>query len=217
MSRKFVVAAIFTAITVCAQEPSGRLAAAITMGTLKVPFTMQFEGKSNGSAFAASILNGDARIRSTAASFDGKSIRIEFGQSGARLEAIVGDGGLKGTFGNEKTGMYPFKASAFCTCGFVGEAGPEIMGSWELPDNGWRLSIRRVGDDTMATLSRDGNEIGPLSGRFNGGFFELSYFDGTRAAVLEIEPRKDGGLDLSWMEPGAATKKVKAVQGARGQ
>jgi hypothetical protein len=94
----------------------------------------------------------------------------------------------------------------------MGEAGPEIMGVWELPGDGGRLAIRRVGEDTLATLSRAGEEVGPLSGRFNGGFFELSYYDGTRGTLLEIEPRKDGGLDVAWMEPGVAAKKVKAVR-----
>ena len=108
--------------------------------------------------------------------------------------------------------MHPLKASVFCTCGFAGEAGPEIMGSWEVSDNDWKLSARRAGEDTIATISRGANEIGPLSGRFNGSFFELSFFDGNRAALLEIEPRKDGALDLSWMEPGIAVKKMKAVR-----
>ena len=146
------------------------------------------------------------------ASFDGRTALADFESSASRMQAVVGEGGLTGTFGNEKNGMHAFKAAAFCTCGFVGEAGPEIMGSWEVSENNWKLSVRRAGEDTIATISRGGNEIGPLSGRFNGAFFELSFFDGSRAAVLEIEPRKDGGLDLSWIEPGIAVKKVKAVR-----
>ena len=180
-----------------------------TIGTLKVPFTVYFEG--DGHSFAASLVTGDVRIRSSAGSFDGEKARVEFERTGARMEAVLSRGELKGVFGAEETGMHPFTASEFCTCGSVGEAGPEIMGSWEVPENGWRLSVRRVGDDTIATISRDGSERGPLGGRFNGAFFELSYFDGIRAAMLEIELRKDGGLDLSWMEPGLAVKKMKAV------
>ena len=207
MSCKLIVATALAVVSVYAQAPSGRWDATIKIGSLKVPFTMQFEGDAAG--FTGFIVNGDARVRSTSGNFDGKTARVEFAQSGARLEATLGDSGLKGTLENAKTGMHPFEASAFCTCGFLGEAGPEIMGSW-VSDEGWRLLVRRTGDDTMATLSRDQDEIGPLSGRFNGAFFELSYFDGSRAAVLELEPRKDGTLAVAWMEPGAAAKKSKA-------
>ena len=171
---------------------------------------MHFEG--SGSSFVAFIVTGDTRIRSSAASFDGRTTRADFESSASRMQAVAEEGALTGTFGNEKTGMHALKASAFCTCGFVGEAGPGIMGLWEVSDNNWKLSARRVGEDTIATISRGGDEIGPLSGRFNGSFFELSFFDGSRAAVLEIEPRKDGALDLSWMEPGIAVKKMKAVR-----
>lgn len=40
----------------------------------------------------------------------------------------------------------------------------------------------------------------------------LHFFDGVRAAVLEIEPRKDGSLDLKFTEPGKDEKKYRAVQ-----
>lgn len=40
----------------------------------------------------------------------------------------------------------------------------------------------------------------------------LHYFDGVRAAVLEIEQRKDGSLDLKFKEPGTNVKKYRAVQ-----
>ena len=40
----------------------------------------------------------------------------------------------------------------------------------------------------------------------------LRYFDGKRAAILEIEPRKDEGLDLVWKEPGQGSRKYKAAR-----
>jgi len=192
-----------------AQTPAGRWDAHVTIRSLRIPFTMHFDG--SGSSFTAFLVTGDTRIRSSSASFDGKTARADFENPTSRMQAVVAeDGSLTGTFGNQKAGMHPFKASAFCTCGLVGEAGPEIMGSWEV-SNDWKLSVRRVGEDTFATISRGGAEIGPLSGRFNGSFFELSLFDGNQAAVLEIEPRKDGALDLSWIEPGVAAQKLKAM------
>ena len=113
-----VAATLVAASVLCAQTPSGRWDATITIGSLRVPFTMHFEG--SGSSFVAFIVTGDTRIRSSTASFDGKTARADFETSASRMQAVVGEGALTGTFGNEKTGMHPLKASAFCTCGFVG-------------------------------------------------------------------------------------------------
>ena len=192
-----------------AQAPAGRFDATVTIGSMKVPFTMNFEG--SGADLAGTLVFGDVRIRSTAGSFDAGKVRLEF-PNASRLEASIGDSGFKGAFGNAQSGMHPFQATAFCTCGFLGEAGPDVMGKWEIAGTGYRVVIRRIADDTVATVTRGDNELGPLSGRFNGAFFELSYYDGTRAAVLEMEPRKDGGLDLAFMEPGKAPAKWKAVR-----
>lgn len=86
------------------------------------------------------------------------------------------------------------------------------MGSWEVPESGWKLTVRRIGEDTLVGVSRPGGDIGPLAGRFDGLTFMLRYFDGKRAAILEIEPSKDEGLDLVWKEPGQALRKYKAVR-----
>jgi hypothetical protein len=51
-----------------------------------------------------------------------------------------------------------------------------------------------------------------LAGRFDGVSFNLRYFDGVRAALLEIEPAKDGGLELLWKSPEDGSKKLKAVR-----
>src|ERR1044071_6616585 len=129
---RVLLATLFTVIGAWAQAPSGRFDAAITIGSLKIPFTIEFEG--SGAGLVGSIVNGDARIRSTAGSADAKTVSLQFEPSGARLAATLADGILNGTFGNAKTGMHAFKATAFCTCSFVGEAGPDVMGTWDAPD-----------------------------------------------------------------------------------
>lgn len=192
-----------------AQELDGRWDGKVTYGTLEVPFTIHFEP--NGKTLKGSLLNGDTRVSSTEGSFEAGSLRLNFGASGARLEAKLVNGQLKGTIGNGDK-MRPFTASQFCSCAPEGEAGPDISGIWEVPGSDWRLTIRRKDEDTFATISRPGGELGPLAGRSDGLTFMLHYFDGVRAALLEIEPRKDGGLDLKFTEPGAGEKKYRAVQ-----
>jgi hypothetical protein len=189
--------------------PDGRWDGTITYGALSVPFTIHFEP--NGKTLTGSFVNGDTRASSTEGTFEAGTVRLTFGTSSKRLEAKLADGQLKGTY--ESNGqMHPLTASKFCACGPEGEAGPDISGTWEAPDEGLRLAIRRKGDDTLATVSRPSGELGPLAGRFDGLTFALHYFDGLHAAVLEIEQRKDGGLDLKFTEPGTDARKYRAVQ-----
>jgi hypothetical protein len=192
------------------QAPDGRWDGSITFDALKVPFRIDFE--QNGKTLTGVFVNGDSRVSSTEGGFEAGAVSLTFGASGVRLEAKLEDGQLKGVFGSGGQDMHPFTASKFCTCGFEGDAGPDISGTWDAPDSELRMTIRRKGDDTLVTVSRPGGELGPLVGRFDGFTFMLHYFDGARAALLEIEPRKDGGLDLKFSEPGADVKKYRAIQ-----
>jgi hypothetical protein len=193
-----------------AQAPDGRWDGTITYGRLKIPFTIHFEP--NGKALTGSFVNGDTRVSSTEGSFEAGLVRLTFGASGTRLEATLANEDLEGTYGSGGQDMHPVTASKFCPCGSEGDAGPDISGTWEVPDSIWHLTIRRKGDDTLATVSRPGGKLGPIAGRFDGFTFLLHYFDGVRAALLEIEQRKDGGLDLKFTEPGTDAKKFRAVQ-----
>jgi hypothetical protein len=192
------------------EAPDGRWDGTITYGALKVPFRIDFEP--GGKTLRGSFVNGDARLASTEGSFEAGAVRLTFGAAGPRLEAKLTDGQLAGMIGSGGQEMRPFTATKFCTCGSEGEAGPDISGTWEAPDSGLRLTIRRKGDDTLAAVSRPGGELGPLAGRFDGAAFSLHYFDGVRAAVLEIEEGKGGVLDLKFSEPGAGAKKYRAVK-----
>jgi hypothetical protein len=197
-----------------AQAPDGRWDGTITYGTLNVPFTIHLEP--NGKTLKGSFVNGDISVSSTEGSFENGSVRLTFGDSGTRLEATLANEQLKGTYGKGQD-MHPFTAEKFCMCGFIGEAGPDISGTWEVPNSDWRVTIKRKNDDNLATVSRQSGELGPIAGRFDGLTFMLHYFDGVRAAVLEIEQRKDGGLDLKFAEPGTEVKKYRAVRVTTGK
>jgi hypothetical protein len=209
MIPKMLTMVFLTAACGWAQAPEGRWDGTITYNSLKVPFTIYFEP--NGKALTGSFVNGDTRVSSTEGTFEAGLIRLTFGASATQLEATVADEDLKGTFSSRGQDRHKLTASKFCSCGSEGDAGPDISGAWEVPDSSWRLTIRRKGDDTLATISRPGGELGPIAGRFDGFTFMLHYFDGVRAALLEIEQRKDAGLDLKFTEPGTAAKKYRAV------
>lgn len=211
MNLRLLSTTLLTVVSGWADAPSGRWDGMIGIGELKVPFTIHFEG--SGAAFTGSFVNGDERVPSTSGSFEDGVVRLVFERLGTQLEATVSDvDGLNGSYGSAKYGMHPVTALAYCTCAYEGEAGPDIVGAWAVAGLGWRVTIQRKGDDTFATVSRGGSGLGPLTGRFDGLTFQLRYFDGVRAAVVEIEERKDGGLDLVWKEPGEEVKKLKAVR-----
>jgi hypothetical protein len=209
---RLVLATLAVAFCGWAQAPQGRWDGTITFDkTLKVPFTLFFEGTE--AALTGSLVNGDVRVQSSAGVLSGGTLRLKFPQSGLELDGTLANGQLNGTLRTAKYGERPFTAAPYCTCSFDGDAGPDIAGSWQVSDAGWRIAIRRVGEDTLAEVSSAlFGKMGPLSGRFDGIVFSLRYFDGTRAALLEIEPAKDGGLDLLWRSPDEGTKKLRAVR-----
>jgi hypothetical protein len=199
-----LVCGVLLAAAAFGQAPAGRWDGIAVISGQKVPFRIDFEGKSD--EFRANLVHGDARLASTSGSFDGAAVRLTF--DAVRVEAKLADGQLAGTFesGGRKI---PFTASAYCTCGVEGEAGPDIAGTWDIADAG-QIVVRRVGDDTIVS----GLGFTTLAGRFDGIAFQLHYFDGARAALAEIEP-KDGGLTIVVKEPGVPEKRYRAVKASR--
>jgi len=193
---------VLLATGVWAQAPAGRWDGTAVVAGLKVPLRIDFEG--DGSSLRASLVNGDARLRSKSGSMAGSVVRLSF--DGVRLEGTIVEGQLTGSFASSKR-VIPFTASAYCTCGAEGEAGPDIAGVWAADESWWRFAVKRAGDDTIVS----GLEVGPLNGRFDGIAFQLHYFDGIRAALLELEP-KDGALALVWTLPGAQPKRYRAIR-----
>ena len=209
---RLACALLLTALSGYGQFPTGRWDGALSFGNVKVPFTLEFLGTEH--KLTGSLLNGDSRVTSTTGSFDNKTLRLVFGSLGTRFEASLANGELKGTY-HSRNGAIPFTASAYCTCSYEGEAGPDTTGVWQSSDSEWRLQIRRKGEDTIATLSQGSDEAGPFWGRFDGAVFNLHHFDGVRAALLEIEPRKDNGLDVIFTEPGRDVRKFKATRATK--
>jgi hypothetical protein len=196
---------LLSAIAAWSQPAPGRWDGTVLYDKLKVPFTLKIDGK--GATLTGTLVNGEAHVPSTSATFESNRLQLTFGADGPKLDAKLADNELKGTFNSQ-----PFTAAPYCTCGMEGVAGPSIEGAWEIRESGWRLDIKRRGEDTLATVTSADQNVGPLNGRYDGLTFQLHYFDGTRAAVLELEERKDGGLDIVWMEPGKEPVKAKAVR-----
>jgi hypothetical protein len=201
-------ALLCAALTAASAQPlTGRWDGTINIDGMKVPFSMQFDGA--GQKVKGAFFKGEDRVASTEGSFNGGVLRLHFAQFGKVLDGKLVDGMLKGTYGT-----HPMEASAYCTCSYEGEAGPDIAGTWKIAESPEKLSLTvvRKGEDTFATLVQPSGSNGPHTGRFDGLQFTLNHFDGEQASVLEIVPRKDGGLDVSWKQPSSPVKKYKAIK-----
>jgi hypothetical protein len=194
-----------------ARNASERWDGVIVFGSLKAPFSMQIDF--DGASVSAVFTSGEDRVESTSGTLSGDAVLIKFDSLGTVLEAVQNGGSMKGTYTKaaDPQKRLAIELNRFCTCGFVGEAGPDISGVWSI-DGGGRLAVERKGDDTFATvrLAGDDRQFGTLSGRFDGVSFSLSHFTGSNAALLDAEPRKDGKLDLNLQLPDEAPRKVVA-------
>lgn len=192
------------ALTASAQTQTivGRWEGTVVLEKLKVPFQMHITAE--GAKVSAAFANGPERVNSTSGTFENGMLKLKFDQLGTEMNGRLGDGGLKGTYGNAT-----FEASLYCTCGYEGEAGPDISGEWKVEWNGAPavIRVRREGEDTLVMLTSSGVTAGPAIGRFDGLEFALRYFDGARAFLLNLEPKKDGTLAVIRQRPGAAAEK----------
>jgi len=197
-------------VTSSAAEPQTveRWDGTVTFGKLKLPFSMQF--RVDGATATAVFRNlGEGTLPNAAASGSvaRETVRLDFKASGAIIEARLDGGSLKGHFITSQGVRHVLEAGRYCTCGFEGEAGPDISGEWSLDGGKRRLTVQRKGEETFARL----NNSGPaLAGRFDGAVFTLAYFNGdpANAGWLEMEPAKDGkSMLLVWQKPGESPVK----------
>jgi hypothetical protein len=178
----------------------GRWVGAISYGDLKVPFSLDL--KLDGGAVKAAFLNGEERSEAASGSWSDGALQLDFAPRGMKLDAKLVNSELKGRYG-----AHDIEAAPYCTCAYEGEAGPDIGGEWKVDGGGGKLLVTRKGEDTFAVLAGSVH-----SGRFDGLQFALNRFDGERASVMEIVPRKDGGLDVTLKQPGEKTRLYRAVR-----
>jgi hypothetical protein len=200
---RLVLAVFLSVWTITAQE---RWDAKITLqDKVKVPFSFQFQVAKDGRTASASW--GD--VRSTGGKVADGKLTLDFA-GGSRIEANYDGKTLEGQYIVEGV-SYRIEAAPFCTCGFQGEAGPDIAGVWRLSDGGGTLTVRRTGEDTFAELELpDGGRVKHLFGRFDGLSFALAAFDGRRGVLLDAEPDGGDSLKITLQFPGSAVRKFTA-------
>lgn len=183
-----------------ADSLTGRWDATLTLHGVSIPFRLDFSG--DGADFTGSLFNGDIPVTPTSAQFEEGTAVLNFDQLPIKLTATIKDGQLDGRIEGRFAGPggAPFHAKRYAPPPPpVGEV-PSIAGLWEIAhetvkgEKAWRFIVRQSGPEVRAAILRVDGDTGSLIGRWREGRFVLSHFDGTRPALMEITPGKDGSL-----------------------
>jgi len=187
-----------------AQSISGLWDATVKFNDYTIPFPIDFS--QNSPDLAASFFNGDDRVTSTSGMRTGDSITVDFGYYATKLNAVLVNGELKGTYGGKRNGFHDFEAKPHRDITPANIAAPDISGAWDLPnespqgEHAWRLIVKQQGTEVSAAILRVDGDTGSLKGSYKDSKFVLNHFDGARASVLELVPKPDGTLDLTLRE-----------------
>ena len=199
---KLLTGVLLLGVSCFAQDLTGRWDATVLFQDVSVPF--QLELATTGTGAQAWFFNGSERTTSTGGNFDKGALKLQFAQFATRLEANLKDGKLDGTyFGDRRTGPVKFHAEPAKPKPAADANAPQIGGEWVLPvksgkgEAAWRFLVEQTGGEVKATILRVDGDTGALTGRYTGGKFVLSHFDGQRPAVMEIVPQADGSLALA--------------------
>lgn len=180
-------------LTAPAQTLDGRWDAVIDIIGLHVPFRFDIAG--SGDSVRGSFFNGDERLTSSSGQFDRRKLVLRFDIYTSVIEATLKDGALDGTY-TRGGQTYPIHATPHrATTGFSGTV-PSIAGSWEIQNGAtvWPMVVRQSGREVTAAILRVDGDTGALTGTYQDGKFILSHFSGSRPALLELTPRKNGSF-----------------------
>jgi thiol-disulfide isomerase/thioredoxin len=184
-----------------AQQLDGRWEGTVVVNKIEIPF--EFEIVGNGPELQASFFDGDIKVTSTSGQREQDNVRLAFDQYGTRVDAVLKDGRLEGSYNRGTRGApYPFSAQRSADAPSAGASAPDIGGEWRIPresnkgEQSWRFLVKQNGNDVSAAILRIDGDTGALTGSFRDGKFVISHFSGARPLLLEITPGADGSLDI---------------------
>lgn len=194
-----VMASLLAAAPAQAQKPSGRWQARMVNDSFSLTFPIEFAGDS--AQPVVSFFNGDDRVSSTGARWQGDSLIVNFDHLASQLRVLVADGVLRGTYGNpRRAARRVIEARPESAARAAAYNAPSIDGLWYLPhaspkgEQAWRFVVKQTGGQASATILRVDGDAGAHVGEFARGRFLLNHFDGARASQIEVVPASDSIL-----------------------
>ncbi|WP_165226292.1 peroxiredoxin family protein [Aquisphaera insulae] len=203
------LAVVATSALAQAGPIDGSWAAKTTIGKAELPFRVELSGE--GDHFKGTLYDGEVPVTSTSGKLDGDRFVLNFDHFLGKLEGRFKDGRIEGIYRNTAREDLP-------TLAFTAERPtprrpadpkvvPSIDGLWEIPnesakgEKAWRLIIHQKGDEATASILRIDGDTGALTGHYQDGKFVLGIFAGPKALRLDVEPAKDGSLNLTLHSP----------------
>ena len=181
---------------------AGRWDATVSIRGVTIPFRLDLRG--GGADFTGSLFNGEIPVTPTGGRFENGNLFLRFDQIPMTITASLKGDRLEGRIEGRAAGQggAAFVAKRYAPPSAPAGEVPSIAGVWEIPhetakgEKAWRFIVRQSGADVSAAILRVDGDTGSLTGRWQDGKFVLSHFDGTRPALMEITPAKDGSLEI---------------------
>ncbi len=198
-----MLTALLSACARPAPTPVGMWDAVVTVRSFDVPFKFEITG--DGDTIAGTFFDGEVRVPSTSATFDGEKLSIAFAQYGSRVDATFKGDQLEGFYDRGTRGRgYEFRATRASAAAPPAGDVPQISGEWRIPlekpsnkgESAWRFLIRQDGPNVTGAIMRVDGDSGTLNGRFVNGTLVLSHFSGARPTRYDVTPQSDGSLAL---------------------
>jgi peroxiredoxin len=219
-SRFWLAAAAVAAVSAPSFAASSQTLGGLWDATVIVagnPIPFQIQLSQDGKGAHGVFFDGERRINpSSAGSFKGGQLSLEFASYATKLNAKLENGVLKGDFGSSRAN-YVFEARPHRAAPAAPRKTPAIAGVWEIPvdspkgEKAWRLIVQEKGPKVFATILRIDGDTGTLSGEARGDKILVSHFAGERPGLLEITPKSDGTLGLV-LTDGSGKKALQALR-----
>ncbi|MCC6341444.1 MAG: TlpA family protein disulfide reductase [Bryobacterales bacterium] len=140
------------------------------------------------------LINGRDRNVSSAGSFDGRKLRLEFNYWDGRLEADLDNGELRGAFTRQSRKQIlarPFRARRTPLVAPASAPSVDAGGEWilDVGEGGgkemWLASFEQDGARLRGVLIPVSGDYGMHTGFVDGNRILLTHFDGIRATILD--------------------------------
>lgn len=202
---KLIAAGLLLGTCALAQSLAGEWDATVKANGVDVPcrfrITQQGANTQPGGGIQGTFFNGEELYPSTAGTFSGGVLTLNYEYTSGKLEATYRNGRLEGTYHSTR-GNYGFSAVPHVAPAPPSANAPSIDGDWEIAnkspkgEQAWQFLVRQTGPSVAASILRIDGDTGVLTGVWRDGKFTLSHFSGARPALLEVTPQADGSLRL---------------------
>ena len=197
MARRILLLILAPAVLPAAGFP-GSWEGEVVTAAERIPFQMEI------SASPARVCFFEDRepVCSSAARFEGDTLRAQWDYLNSRLTLAAGSGTLKGTYVNLRTKLQlTIEATPHRATAVPAHAPANFDGEWEVhtagtPGPGDHLVLRQSGAELQGTTLRIDGDDGTLVGRVDGNRFAISHFSGDRPTLLRGTLQPDGTISL---------------------